>query len=70
MDFVTDFQLTSKTGVNFFSYIQGGIVNIFLQEAKKLIEVKTQCHEKLTNLKCKVQKKSHFYFSFLNSQFN
>lgn len=62
MDFVTDLQLTSKIGVNFFSYIQGGIVHIFLQEAKKLIKMKTQCHEKWTNLKCKVQKKISFIF--------
>lgn len=63
MDFLTDFQLTSKTGVNFFSHVKCGIkCIIFLQEAKKLIEVKTQCNEKWANLKCKVQKKISFIF--------
>lgn len=62
MDFLTDFQLTSKTGVNFFSHVKCGIkCIIFLQEAKKLIEVKTQCNEKWTNLKCKVKKKNLIY---------
>lgn len=41
MDFVTDFQLTSKS-VKFFSHVKGGIKYIvFLQEAKKFVEVKT-----------------------------
>lgn len=42
MDFVTDFKLTSKSGVSFFSHVKGGIkCLIFLQEAKKSREVKT-----------------------------
>lgn len=36
MDFATDFKLTSKSGVSFFSRVKGGIkCIIFLQEAKR-----------------------------------
>lgn len=55
MDSATDFQLTSRLNVNFISHVKGGIKGIiFLQEAKKFIEVETQCHEEWTNLNCKV----------------
>lgn len=36
MDFVTDFQLTNKTGLNFFSYVQGGIVHNFSSRSKEI----------------------------------